>query len=149
MKRQQMITTILAAVIIGSGTTAALAEHGPMPGFGGPPPGMEREAEPFGERMANILKLTEVQQSQIKAIIDAEQEQGEALFDKMHESREQLRQSAESTTFDEAAVRAIAVAQSQIEVELTVSHTRTRNKVNALLTPDQRELLSNLRPEGR
>jgi len=34
-------------------------------------------------------------------------------------------------------------------VELIVSHTRTLNKVNALLTPDQRELLANLLPEGK
>jgi Spy/CpxP family protein refolding chaperone len=71
------------------------------------------------------------------------------MMDKMHESREQLKQLADTTVFDEAAVRARAVVQSQIEVELIVSHTRTLNKVNALLTPDQRELLANLMPEPR
>jgi len=69
------------------------------------------------------------------------------MMDKMQESREQLKSLADATVFDETAVRARVVAQSQLEVELIVSHTRTLNKVNALLTPDQRELLANLMPE--
>lgn len=149
MKRNLIITTLLAAAMIGSGANAVLAGHGPMPDFGGPPPGMERAADHFEERMAKILKLTEAQQTQIKALLDAEREQIEPLREKMHESRDKIKQAADATVFDEAAVRAVAVAQSQIEVELIVTHSRTRNKVNALLTPEQRELLSNLRPEGR
>jgi Spy/CpxP family protein refolding chaperone len=110
---------------------------------------MERGAENFEARMAKILKLTDTQKTQIKALLDTERESVEPLREKMHQSREQLKSLADATVFDEAAVRAVAVAQSQIEVELIVSHTRTRNKVNALLTPDQRELLVNLLPEPR
>ena len=149
MKKNLIATVVLAAAMICGGTTAVLAGHGPMPGFGGPPPGMERGAENFEARMAKILKLTEAQKSQIKALLDTEREQVKPLFDKMHESREQLKQAADATVFDEAIVRALAVAQTQIEVELIVSHTRTINKINALLTAEQRELLSNLKPEGR
>ena len=99
--------------------------------------------------MAKILKLTDTQKTQIKALLDAERKSVEPLREKMHQSREQLKQLADATVFDEAAVRACAVAQSLIEVELIVSHTRTLNKVNALLTPDQRELLAHLLPEGK
>ena len=120
-----------------------------MPGFGGLPPGMERAGENFEARMAKMLKLTEAQKTQIKALLDTEREQVRPLMEKMHESREKLKQLADATVFDEAAVRALAVAQSQIEVELIVSRSRTLNKVNALLTPDQRELLAHLLPEGR
>ena len=99
--------------------------------------------------MATILKLTEAQQTQIKALLDAERELVELLQVKMHESREKIKQATEATVFDEAAVRTLAVAQSQIEVELIVWRTITLNKVNALLTSDQRELLTNLMPELR
>ncbi|MEI6214288.1 MAG: Spy/CpxP family protein refolding chaperone [Desulfuromonadales bacterium] len=142
-----MITVAMVAAMIGVGTSAVLAERGPMPGFGGPPPGMERGGENFEARMAKILKLTEAQQTQIKAILDGERELVKPMMDKMQESREQLKSLADATVFDETAVRARVVAQSQLEVELIVSHTRTLNKVNALLTPDQRELLANLMPE--
>jgi len=70
-----MITTLLAAAMIGSNTRAVLAERGPMPGFGGPPPEMERGAENFEVRLAKILKLTDTQKSQIKELLDAEREQ--------------------------------------------------------------------------
>jgi len=149
MRRKLMITAAMVAVMTGFGTSAVLAERGPMPSFGGPPPGMERGREDFEARMAKILKLTDSQTAQIKALLDTERETVEPLREKMHESREQLKPLADATVFDEAAVRALAVAQSQIEVELIVSHTRTLNKVNALLTPDQRELLAHLLPERK
>ena len=149
MKRKLMVAMVLVAAMLGGGVSAVWAEHRPMPGFGGPPPGMERGMENFEARMAKILKLTEAQKTQIKALLDAEREQVIPLFDKMHESRKQLKQAAEASVFEEAAVRVLAVAQAQIEVELIVSHTRTINKVNALLTSEQRELLVNLLPEPR
>ncbi len=149
MRRKLMTTAAVLAAMIGSGTSAVLAERGPMPGFGGPPPGIERCAENFEARMAKILKLTESQRIRIKALLDAEREKLKPLMDKVHEIREQLKQAADASVFDEAAVGALAVAQSQIEVKLIVSHTRTLNKVNALLTPDQRELLANLMSEPR
>ncbi len=149
MRRKLIITAVLAAAMIGSNASAVLAERGPMPGFGGPPPGMERGREIFEARMAKILKLTDSQKTQIKALLDIEREQVKPMMDKMHESREQLKQFADATVFDEAAVRTLAVAQSQIEVELIVSRTRTLNRVNALLTSDQRELLANFLPEPR
>ena len=149
MRRKLVITVAMVAAMICSNTSAVLAERGPMPGFGGPPTGIERGAVNFEARMAKILKLTDTQKTQIKALLDAERESVEPLQEKMHQSRELLKPLADATVFDEAAVRALAVGQSQIEVELIVSHTRTLNKVNALLTPDQRELLAHLLPEGK
>jgi Spy/CpxP family protein refolding chaperone len=149
MKRKLMITVALVAIMIGSGTSAVLAERGPMPGCGGPPPGTESGADNFEVRMAKILKLTDTQKTQIKALLDAEREQVEPLREKMHESRDKITQEAATAVFDEGTVRALAVSQSQIEVELIVSHTKTLNNVNALLTSEQRELLANILPEGR
>jgi periplasmic protein CpxP/Spy len=149
MRRKLMMGAVMTAALIGTSTTVVLAERGPLPGFGGPPPGMEAVGENFEARMATILKLTETQKHQIKALLDAERQLMEPLQIKMHESREKIKLTAEANVFEEGAVRAVAVAQSQIEVELIVSRARTLNKVNALLTPDQRELLSNLLPEPR
>jgi Spy/CpxP family protein refolding chaperone len=149
MKRKLMITVALVAIMIGSGTSAVLAERGPMPGCGGPPPGTESGADNFEVRMAKILKLTDTQKTQIKALLDAEREQVEPLREKMHESRDKIKHAAATAIFDEGTVRELAVVQSQIEVELIVSRTRTLNKVNALLTSEQRELLANILPEGR
>jgi Spy/CpxP family protein refolding chaperone len=146
-----MVTMVMAAAMMSGGTGAVLAGQGPLHDFGTPPSDREcgMGSVNFQERMVKLLKLTEAQQTQIKALLDAEREQVKPFFDKMHEIREQIMQATDATVFDEAAVRALAVAQTQIEVELIMSHTRTLNKVNALLTPEQRELLANLMPEVR
>jgi Spy/CpxP family protein refolding chaperone len=151
MNRKLMVTMVMAAAMMSGGTGAVLAGQGPLHDFGTPPPDREcgTGSVNFQERMVKLLKLTEAQQTQIRALLDAERELVEPLRDKMHESREKIKQAAEATVFDEAAVRILAVAQTQIEVELIVSHTRTLHKINALLTPEQRELLANLMPETR
>lgn len=149
MKKKMIVMTVLAATIIGGGTGAVLAGHGPDGEFGGPPPGMEMGPGGFEGRMAKILKLSETQQSQIKAAFDTERDQVKVLFDKMHESRKQLMSLSEAPVFDETAVRTIAHEQAATELELIVSHTRVQNKINGLLTQEQHELLKNLRPEGR
>ena len=54
-------------------------------------------------------------------------------------------QTAEATTFDEAAVRALAVDQATTATELIVFRTKVQNQIYALLTTEQRELQKNLR----
>ena len=147
MKMKLMVMVVLAAAMIGGGTGAALAGHGPGGEFGGPPPGMEMGSDSFEGRMAKALKLTDVQQSQIKTLLDAERERVKPFIVKMQESRKLLVQAAEATTFDEAAVRAIAVDQAATETELIVSRTKVQNQIYALLSTEQRELLKNLRPD--
>lgn len=149
MNMKMTVMALLTATIIGGGTGAVLAGHGPGGEFGGPPPGMDMEPGGFDVRMSKILKLTETQQNQIKAVFDTEHDLVKPHFDKMHESRKQLMSLAEATVFDEAAVRSIAQEQAVTEAELIVSRTRVQNKISGLLTQAQRELLKNLRPEGR
>jgi Spy/CpxP family protein refolding chaperone len=108
---------------------------------------MEMGSSAFEERMAKVLKLTETQKAQIKDIFDTERSKIKPFFEKMLESRKLLMQAADSNVFDEAAVRTIAVGQAQVEAELIISATRVHNRINALLTPEQRELEMNLRPD--
>jgi Spy/CpxP family protein refolding chaperone len=148
MNMKMIVMALLTATLIGGGTGVVLAGLGPSGEFGGPP-GMEMGHGGFEGRMAKVLKLTETQQSQIKAVFDTEHDLVKPLFDKMHESRKQLMSLAEATVFDEAAVRSIAHDLATTETELIVSRTRVQNRINVLLTQEQRELLKNLRPEGK
>ena len=108
---------------------------------------MEMGAGGFEGRLAKVLKLSDAQQSQIKALQDAAREQDKALLDKLREGRSLLMQAAEATTFDEAAVRTLAADQSTSEAALIVSRTKLQSQIYALLTAEQRELLKNLRPD--
>ena len=147
MEMKLIVMVVLAAAMIGCGTGAALAGPGPGGDFRGPLPGIEMVSGRFEGRMAKALKLTDTQQSQIKALLDAEREQVKPLIEKMQESRKMLMQAAKATTFDEAAVRGIAVDQAPTETELIVSHTKVQNQIFALLTAEQRDLLINFRPD--
>jgi len=149
MKNKLIVMAVLVATIIGGGTGAVLAGHGSSGEFSGPPPGMEMGPGSFEGRMAKVLKLTATQQSQIKAVFDTEHDLVKPLFDKMHESRKQLMSLTDASVFDEEAVRIIANEQATTETELIVSRARVQNKINGLLTHEQRELLKNLRPEFR
>jgi Spy/CpxP family protein refolding chaperone len=144
MSRKLAVIGIMLATMV----AAASVHAGSGIGHGyGPPPGSIMEPGQGIGRMAKVLKLTDTQQTQIKAILDAEKEQLKPVFESIHEKRDQLRALSESTTFDETAVRTIATAIAQEEIELMVSRTRTQSRINVLLTADQRELLINLRPD--
>jgi len=144
MSRKHAVIGMLLATMVAA--VSVQASSGKAHCFGPPPGGLMEPGQGI-DRMAKVLKLTDAQQTQITAILDAEKEQMQPVFDSLHEKRDQLKIMSQATTFDEAAVRAIATAIAQQEIEVIVSHTRTQSKINALLTTDQQELLKNLRPD--
>jgi len=60
------------------------------------------------------------------------------LAQQLMQSRQQLRQIAESGAFDEAKVRTLATQQSQTMIELEVQRTRIASELFQVLTPDQK-----------
>ena len=147
MKMKRIITVVLTVTIIGGAAGAAMAWHGPGGGFGGPPPEMEMGAVCGEEQMACMLKLSTLQRDQIKVLREAEQEQVKPLFDKMRAAGKRLMQAIEAPVFDEVAVRSIAADHAQAEMKLIMVHAGVQSRINALLTPEQRELQKNMRPE--
>ena len=100
----------------------------------------------MGDRMAEVLGLSDSQKEKVSAILKAEQEKTEPLRQQLFENRKQIMESTSSGKFDEAAVRAIAAKQAPIIAELMVSHARAKSEIHALLTPEQRALAEKLGP---
>lgn len=151
MKRRIIMYVLLATTALGvygiqagaagDGGRRAMEEGGwGPPGMMPPPPGE------LLEHMARHLKLTADQQAKIKALVAADREKMAPLVQKVEEYRKQLRDAAQATPFNEAAIRAIAAKQAQAEVELTVSRERVRSQISLLLTPEQRVLAEKLPP---
>lgn len=148
MKRQIKVMCVLLAVTAlgGNGVWAAgmgagdSGQRAMVEGEGGATEMMPPPPDGFIDHMARQLKLTCDQQMKIKALFTALKEQTSPLMQKVAEYRNQLHTTANSATFDEAAIRAIAVKQAQIEIELIVARERVRSQVRALLTPEQRAL---------
>ncbi len=101
---------------------------------------------PYMGKVGQVLGLSEAQQTQIQTILEAERTKAEPLRKQLQDSREQMRKLAQAETFDEAAVRALAAKKAEVNVELMVSRARTQNLVQAVLTPEQRELANKIRP---
>jgi Spy/CpxP family protein refolding chaperone len=88
--------------------------------------------------MTDYLDLTDAQQAQVKQIFAAEKAAVLPLVQQLHQTRRQLRQLAQSSSFDEGKVRAIAGQQAQTMTELTVEKSKVANQIFNLLTPDQK-----------
>lgn len=101
------------------------------------------------ERLGKELNLSADQASQIKALLEAERPQITALMDEMREQRQQLRQAEEATTFDEEAVRTIATAMAQVEIERTIARVKIQTEINAILSAEQLAQLQTLRAAER
>jgi Spy/CpxP family protein refolding chaperone len=91
------------------------------------------------DRIADDLDLTAEQQKQARAILDAEREKSEALRRQMRDGREKMREIAWKSPIDEAAIRKLTAEQAKTKTDLIVSKAQARDKVYALLTPEQKE----------
>ena len=89
------------------------------------------------------LNLTDDQKTQMKAIMEKERPTMKPLFQQERQIDQQLRQFSEGA-YDETKVRALATQKSQLEVEMTVAHTRLHNEMYQLLTTDQRTQLQQI-----
>jgi Spy/CpxP family protein refolding chaperone len=96
--------------------------------------------------MARELGLSGEQKSQIRKVLAAEREAVGPLLKKLHAAREQVAEARDGAKFDEAALRTAAERENGIRTELLVAHARSRSRINALLTPEQREMAEDMAP---
>jgi Spy/CpxP family protein refolding chaperone len=97
-------------------------------------------------KMARVLDLSEDQQSQIRAIVAEERAKTDPLRRQMFEYRDQIAQLTQAETFNETAIRNLAVKKAEVGAELMVSRARTQNRIQTQLTPEQRVLAEKVRP---
>lgn len=100
-------------------------------------------------RLADKLDLTDEQQEKVATILSAERENVAPLLEKKRASRDQIRTAVHSGNGDEAALRALAAQEAAIEADLLVARAQDWQQINALLTPEQRQLASKLGPPGK
>jgi len=114
-------------------------EHGPGPGFGfGPMPFQA----PF-----HRVKLSEEQEDKVFAILHAEapylREQGKAAA----RAQRALHELAEADQYDDAKAAALAKEIATAEANIALQHVRTRQKLRAVLTAEQRKQLAEEQPQ--
>ena len=100
------------------------------------------------ERLARRLDLTDAQRDQVFKIFH---EQAPAIREQMNAARtagRELRQSAMSGNFDRARARQLADAQAKAMSEVALMRADGMSRVVAILTPEQRQKLEQLRERG-
>lgn len=98
-------------------------------------------------RGLRALNLTEAQRDQIFKI---HHDQAPAFRDQMKKvraSREELQKLARADQLDPAAVRRAADTQAKALSEMAVMHAQAANQVRAVLTPEQKAKLDQMREE--
>lgn len=134
MKSTRTRILVIAAAVMMVAVVAALAQGMHGRGRGG--------VEHMLGFYSDYLDLTSAQQDQVKAIWAKEKPALQPLMQQMRQFHSQMNQIAESGTFDEAKVRALATQQSQTMVELAVQHARIKSEMIQVLTADQKAKLA-------
>lgn len=134
--RTLSVASLLTA-LLAIGPRAWAGPHGAMGG-------------PFGrdlfsiERLASELDLSDAQRTAAEKLLDEARLQARPYVRRLMEQRKAMRELSEAAAFDEAAVRALAAQGAAITTDLTVLRARTRHALRDVLTPAQREKVSEL-----
>ncbi len=147
LKRMNTLFNALMICLLSGSLMTAFAQRlgGGGPPMGSPPVGGPPE---FIERM---LDLTDAQKEQIKAIRERAAEASKPHHEALKPLMEQAHALTEAATFDEAAVRALALQMSPIQLELHVIQARAQAETRNVLTAEQKAKLAEMRKmmEGR
>jgi len=138
----------LSFLLIGLlGTGAALAQPGPPPHrgphHGGPP--LDRFVERHGDR----LGLDEETRAAIDAIVEQSRAEGEGLREEREAAYRELHSLLEQDTPDESAVMRQVDRVGEVGTRGHKHRLKTMLEIRALLTPEQRQQLVEIREEER
>jgi len=142
VKRTNLIAFAVALAAALTLTAAVFARQEGHHGPGGP-------GGPHGsivEHLARELNLTDAQKAQAKQIEDSFRESTKSLHEQLFKLGGGPLDGFKDG-FDEAAVRSAAQARANIQVELEVAHARAMSQFYALLTPEQKAKLAELRQQ--
>ncbi|MET0626760.1 MAG: Spy/CpxP family protein refolding chaperone [Pyrinomonadaceae bacterium] len=146
MNRKRIIggAAAFAAALLMS--VAALAQHGGPGGHRGGPGGPGPHGDLLGH-FARELNLTDAQQAQVKQLTEAFHQNNKALHEQAMKGGPGggMFEGLKDGAFDEAAVRAAAQARANLHVEMEVAHARLMSQIYALLTPEQKAKVAELR----
>jgi Spy/CpxP family protein refolding chaperone len=136
MKSRIMRSSCIAATLVAISLLAASANARPRgPGH--------------FERIASLLDLDAETEGAIRAIVEETRAEGHALHDEVWEHRRVLRELMSQDTPDEAAIMAQIEALGEAETHAHKHRTRTMLRIRALLTPEQRAQMVEMRGEHR
>jgi periplasmic protein CpxP/Spy len=101
---------------------------------------------PFGHVPLHRLNLTEAQQDKLFAIMHAQAPQRREHDKAVRKAHDALRELGRADKFDDAKATALSRDLGQAVAAQALLQARTDAQIQAVLTPEQREQLRQLRP---
>jgi len=95
------------------------------------------------------LSLTEAQKKQMKQIREGYRERTQSLEQELRAKKEQLRQANQSDTFNEALATQVLTESAALRARLMGERFKMRQEMVALLTPEQRSQLEQMREQHK
>ena len=132
-KRIVIVACIAVVLVAGSVLAFAHSRRGHFAGTGLP-----MFAQKFLVRASVMLNLSDEQDTQIKAILEAEKPKVQPLIAELAANRKALQEATDNGAFNEAQVSAIAAKQGDTLAALIVEKERVKTQIYAVLTPEQR-----------
>jgi Spy/CpxP family protein refolding chaperone len=131
----------LAALLLAGAASASPGHHGPRHGHHG------MDEQGFVQENAERLGLAEETRQAIEAIVEDSHARAAALHDEHREARHALKDLLSQDVPDEATVMAQAEELGRIETALSKHRLATMLRIRALLSPEQRSQLLEIRRE--
>lgn len=95
------------------------------------------------------LNLTETQKTQMKQIRDSYRERTQSLRQELRAKRQGLRQANQGDTFNEALATQVLTESAALEARLMGERFKMRQEMLALLTPQQKDQLQQMREQHK
>lgn len=143
MKRSnKRMAVILAAAMLLGGTSAALAYGGFKHQGGCDRHGMGAPMRALGQ----LESLSDEQRGQLKSLFRAQRDNMLETKDKMQDNRQALRDAMRKGSQDKE-LRSLAETQGDLVTQMILARAEMRNKVDAILTEEQRAELQQFQQE--
>lgn len=132
---------LAALLLAGAASASSPGHHGPRHGHHG------MDEQGFVQENAERLGLAEETRQAIEAIVEDSHARAAALHDEHREARHALKDLLSQDVPDEATVMAQAEELGRIETALSKHRLATMLRIRALLSPEQRSQLLEIRRE--
>ena len=95
------------------------------------------------------LSLTEAQKTQMKQIRESYRERTQSLHQELRAKKQEVRQANQGDTFNEALTTKVLTESATLEARLMGERFKMRKEMLALLTPEQKNQLKQLREQHK
>lgn len=142
LTNKTLATLLAAGLTLGAASSAfAFGSHGHGCDMG------SRTASPM-RALYQLDNLTDEQRTEIKKLMKSERDAMRDLFDAMQDNRDAMQEATrKSATADK--IEPLAKKQGELVTQMTMARAKMRDRINAILTDEQRKELSTMKSSKR